>query len=94
MLALDVNGDGKKDLIVTGNNYGTDVEQGQSDASIGCVLIGDGQGGFKALSPLKSGFSVIGDTRGVYQLKDKNGSIIVLRNNGKPAIYRLNKKTL
>lgn len=92
ILVIDINNDGNKDLILSGNNYGTDVEQGQSDASIGCVLLGNGKGEFEPLSSLKSGFKIIGDMRGVYQLNDKNQSIIVLRNSGRPAVFIRNNK--
>ncbi|MHA7059008.1 FG-GAP repeat domain-containing protein [Aquimarina sp. M1] len=57
----DFNNDGNLDLILTGNNYHTDVETGRSDASIGTVLLGNGTGNFESLPVTESGFSVIRD---------------------------------
>ncbi|WP_298315358.1 VCBS repeat-containing protein [uncultured Aquimarina sp.] len=77
ILPLDINKDGNLDLILTGNNYHTDVEMGQSDASIGTVLLGDGTGDFETIPVSKSGFSVIGDTRGTTTLQKKNEILIL-----------------
>ncbi|HLF62713.1 MAG TPA: VCBS repeat-containing protein, partial [Saprospiraceae bacterium] len=41
---MDVNHDGKTDLVLGGNLYGTDAQLGRYDASVGAILIGDGQG--------------------------------------------------
>ena len=47
------------DLLVAGNMYGSEVETPRNDASIGLVLIGDGQGGFQALSAGQTGLKII-----------------------------------
>lgn len=86
ILPIDLNQDGHLDLMLTGNNYGTDVEMGRSDGSIGAVLLGNGAGSFAPLPPSESGFTVIGDARGVYRL---GSSIIVLMNIGKPKAFEL-----
>ncbi|WP_299220732.1 VCBS repeat-containing protein [uncultured Aquimarina sp.] len=77
ILPIDINKDGNLDLILTGNNYHTDVEMGRSDASIGTVLLGDGTGDFEAIPTSKSGFSVIGDARGVKTLQKKDETLII-----------------
>ena len=86
ILAQDLNGDGHQDLLLTGNNYEADVEAGRNDASIGTVLLGNGVGGFAALAPAESGFSVPGDTRGTFMLQ---GKIYVLVNNGTPYAFEV-----
>ncbi|WP_299440455.1 VCBS repeat-containing protein [uncultured Aquimarina sp.] len=78
ILPFDVNKDGNLDLILTGNNYHTDVEMGRSDASIGAVLLGDGIGNFEAISAIESGFSVIGDAREVTTLQKKDQTLILV----------------
>ena len=88
ILPIDLNQDGHLDLILTGNNYGTDVDMGRSDASIGTVLICNGNGSFTSISAAKSGFAVPGDSRGVYSI---NGQILVMMNQGKPVAFQLNK---
>lgn len=86
ILPVDLNADGNPDLLITGNQYHTDVENGRSDASIGTVLIGDGKGGFTPLPVQESGFSVPGDTRGIVQI---GGEILVMVNGGTPYGFRL-----
>ncbi|WP_299251472.1 VCBS repeat-containing protein [uncultured Aquimarina sp.] len=77
ILPIDINKDGNLDLILTGNNYHTDVEMGRSDASIGTVLLGDGTGNFETISADKSGFSIIGDARGIYMLQKKHETMVL-----------------
>lgn len=92
ILAEDFNEDGIVDLLVTGNQYGTDVSMGRSDANYGTLLLGNGHGEFTVTTAQQSGFQVIGDTRGVYQLKTKDGElIIVLRNKDTPKLYMRKK---
>jgi len=92
ILATDINQDGHLDLLITGNNYGVDVEMGQSDANKGCVLIGDGKGSFTATPPYKSGFSLKGDHRGVYSLTRLDEQLIlVLTNNGNLQSFEVNE---
>jgi len=41
-----------------------DVETARQDAGTGLVLLGDGRGGFRSLSPREAGFSLPGEQRG------------------------------
>ncbi|GAB5526712.1 MAG: VCBS repeat-containing protein [Roseivirga sp.] len=88
ILPIDLNKDGHLDLILTGNNYGADVEAGQNDASIGTVLLNDGKGNFNALTVLESGFSIPGDTRSVVQV---GNTVLVMVNDGKPYSFELSE---
>ena len=63
VLYADVNGDGKADLIIGGNEYEASVMTGRYDASYGLVLEGDGKGGWAVVSPEKSGLILDGDVR-------------------------------
>ena len=47
MVVEDFDGDGNLDVVMNGNDYGTEVGQGQYDALNGLVLKGDGKGNFK-----------------------------------------------
>lgn len=85
ILPVDLNADGNLDLLITGNQFSTDVENGRSDASIGTVLIGDGTGKFSPLSVSESGFAVQGDTRGILQMGKE---IFVMVNGGTPFGFR------
>lgn len=89
ILPTDVNGDGKLDLILTGNQYLVDVETGRSDGSYGAVLLGDGAGAFQAIPASESGFSAGGNTRGVVELMAGAESVIlVLLNDGASQAFR------
>ncbi len=63
IIAEDINGDGNVDLLLAGNEYQNNVMTGRFDASYGLLLEGDGKGGFRAVSPVKSGFIVDGDVK-------------------------------
>jgi enediyne biosynthesis protein E4 len=52
----DVNADGNQDILLVGNDYGTQVELGRYDAFNGLVLTGNGKGKFFSLPVTKSGF--------------------------------------
>ncbi|MBD2704626.1 VCBS repeat-containing protein [Spirosoma sp. BT702] len=59
----DFNQDGQLDVVLTGNFYPNEVNMGREDASLGLVLLGDGRGHWKPLSPTKSGLQIRGDAR-------------------------------
>lgn len=64
ILIQDFNQDGSLDVLLTGNDYSTEVITGRYDASLGILLQGDGKGNFGAVSPGESKFLVEGDSRG------------------------------
>ncbi len=60
----DFDGDGREDLFLAQNFSPTAIESMRFDAGAGLVLLGDGAGGFRALSVLESGVVIRGDQRG------------------------------
>ena len=60
----DYNGDGKEDVYVSQNFFGTDLETGRYDAGRGLWMRGNGAGGFEAVSGKESGIQVYGEQRG------------------------------
>ena len=60
----DWNGDGRPDLFLNQNFSFTEIETAPFNDGSGAVLIGDGTGGFRALSPDASGVFLTGDGRG------------------------------
>ncbi|CAA9271355.1 MAG: FIG01019539: hypothetical protein [uncultured Cytophagales bacterium] len=77
----DLNGDGHADLLLAGNHYGTESETRRNDAGYGLVLLGDGKGRFRPLSPSESGFFAPGDARGTVLLKTPQGGLVVVAHN-------------
>ena len=59
----DIDKDGKTDLLIAGNNYSTQVENGRSDAGIGLMLRNAGGGNFRSVPVTLSGFYVPGDVK-------------------------------
>ena len=68
---LDYDADGHKDLLLCGNNSHTKLRLGKFDANYGCLLKGDGKGGFQYIPQTTSGLQLRGDVRSVIQLNDK-----------------------
>lgn len=80
-LVMDINEDGNLDALGTGNMYGTEVETSRYDAGVGVMLIGDGMGGFRTLSPRESGWFTPFDARSLERIKTSRGEIIAVGNN-------------
>jgi enediyne biosynthesis protein E4 len=59
----DFNGDGWKDLMLSGNNYRQETMFGRYDASIGLILINNQHGGWTSLDNPTTGLLVDGDVR-------------------------------
>jgi len=79
--AIDVNMDGNMDLLVGGNLNDTKPEVGRYDANYGLVLLGDGNGGFKALKSADSGLYLNGQTRKIKVVNTKAGPKVIVANN-------------
>lgn len=79
---MDINDDGKLDLLLAGNDYSTEVETGRNDAGIGLALTGDGNGNFKALPVTLSGFYVPGDVKSLESITIKGKRSFVAGKNG------------
>ena len=74
----DYNGDGNLDLLLTGNNYGTEIQAGWYDASIGLYLQGNGKGSFAPVPVTQSGFFVDSDAKGIAELSMPEGKKLIL----------------
>ncbi|HKO81869.1 MAG TPA: VCBS repeat-containing protein [Chitinophagaceae bacterium] len=89
--SLDANKDGKKDLLLAGNNSWTRIKFGRYSANHGILLIGDGKGNFKYVSQPQSGLNVRGNVRSMLEIKTGNTENIFFGMNNAPVIsYRLN----
>ena len=89
ILAQDVDGDGKLDLLLAGNFDGVQPEIGRMSASYGLVLRGDGKGRFTPVRAAHSGFVVPGQARDIQRVRTRRGDLyVVTRNNDRPLIFR------
>lgn len=92
---VDINRDGKPDLVVGGNNFNFPPQFGRLDASCGDILINDGQGNFEPLKPSVSGLRVHGEVKDIKEIQ-LNGQrhLLFARNNMSPVLYRIDDRML
>lgn len=94
MMVEDVNRDGNPDLLINGNDYGTEVSVGRYDGCNGLVLLGDGKGGFAPASILQSGLFIPGNGKALVRFRDPSGKkylIAASQNRGALKIFRPNQ---
>jgi hypothetical protein len=88
IIARDLDGDGRLDLCLVGNNFGPEPTTGRFDGGLGLVLRGDGQGGFTPLLPAASGLVVAGEARSVVALPSAGGlRLVVACNQGSLLLF-------
>ena len=94
MVVEDFDGDGNLDVVINGNDYGTEVSTGRYDALNGLVLKGDGKGNFKPLSILQSGIYIPGNGKALVKFLDNKGDLLLAASQNKDAlkVFKLKKK--
>ena len=87
-IITDTNNDGFQDVLVFGNHYPVEVETVRYDAGIGLLMLGNGTGNLKPVSPLKSGINIPYDSRDaqIIQTQNNKNLLLVTNNNDKPII--------
>jgi hypothetical protein len=93
MVADDFDGDGNEDVLINGNDYGTEPSVGRYDGCNGLLLKGDGKGGFTPESILQSGIFIPGNGKSLVKLRGAKGQYLVAasQNRGVMKIFELNK---
>ncbi len=90
LVCMDVNGDGRIDIIGGGNRFDLLPQFGRLDASYGHVLLNKGNVIFEELSSGKSGLLLNGEVRDMKEIKVNGGRyLLVLQNNDYPVLYQL-----
>ncbi|HEX2532219.1 MAG TPA: VCBS repeat-containing protein, partial [Chitinophagaceae bacterium] len=94
MIAEDFDADGHLDVLVNGNDFGTEVSVGRYDALNGLLLKGDGKGGFAPLSILQSGIYIPGNGKALVKLRGASGHYLVAASQHRDAlkVFQLKKK--
>ncbi len=87
---VDLDGNGRKDLILGGNDMGFMPQFSKLDASFGHILLNKGNGEYERVENRESGFWLKGDVKQFLEL-DRNGQphLLTLINNQKPHLFRL-----
>jgi hypothetical protein len=94
MLVDDFDADGNLDVLISGNDYGTEVGIGRYDALNGLLLKGDGAGGFTPLTILESGVYIPGDGKALVKLRSADGNYLAAASQYKDELklFELKKK--
>ena len=93
IILTDLNKDGEKDAILTGNLFSSEVETPRADASIGLVLI-HGKANKWISSPyIKTGLYINGDSKAmdIIQIGDNERILVVGKNDAQPQIINIVK---
>ncbi len=80
----DLDGDGNMDIVIVGNNYGSELGIGRMDAGFGLLLKGDGKNNFIPMDVAKSGWMVRSDARALSRLAQNGTSSLVCTNQNGP----------
>ncbi len=93
MVAEDFDGDGNLDVVLNGNDYGTEASVGRYDAMNGLFLKGDGKGNFSPETILQSGIFIPGNGKALVKLKSANNKCLLAagQNRGPLKIFELKK---
>lgn len=94
ILPTYIDTDNRMDLLLIGNDFGMEVQQGPADALVGLALTNDGKGGFSPISLENSNFFVPGDAKGLVRLdiSDNKSLVIATQNNDNIKVFEPQKK--
>lgn len=83
ILVRDFNGDGHLDALTAGNLYASEVETPRNDGGVGCLLLGDGEGGFSAVPAHESGLYLSIDVKNMafIETPDRNATYVLAAPN-------------
>ena len=74
----DFDGDGLMDVLLLGNKSDNRLKMGSLDANYGCLLKGDGKGGFSYVTQPAAGLSVRGDVKSATELVVDGRKVLVI----------------
>lgn len=87
IVTADMNKDGKKDILLAGNNTWTRIKFGRYNANHGVLLLGDGKNNFSYIPQSRSGLKLKGNVRSLEIVN--NNTVIAGVNNEAAVILKL-----
>ncbi len=96
ILPIDLNNDQNTDLLLIGNDYGMEVQQGRADALVGLAFKNDGKGNFTLIALEESRFFVPGDGKSLVSLNIANEKTLIVasQNNDSLRVFEPTRKPL
>lgn len=90
MVVDDYDADGNADLVICGNDYGTEVSVGRYDALNGLYLKGDGKGNFEPVPIRNSGIYIPGNAKALVKYLGPQNTYMLMasQNRDKSRIFR------
>jgi hypothetical protein len=86
----DLNQDGKKDIVIGGNEFDFPPQFGRIDASYGTVLINKGKQNLVPLDFAQSGLEIVGQVRDIKLIMIHDQQyLLFLRNSEYPSLYKI-----
>jgi len=84
MEVLDIDNDGREDVIIAGNIYETEVETPRLDGGQGLVLLSQGDGSFDVVAESISGLNLSGNIKSIVTLRHEGGNcnLLIATENG------------
>ncbi len=92
ILIADFSSDGHLDILLSGNDYSTEIHSGWHDAGIGLLLTGDGKGNFTPVHHSTSGFFVDTDAKGMAGLWGPDDQLMVLVASNQGRLHSFSSK--
>ena len=90
-VVADFNNDGCEDIFISQNEFSLHPEESREDAGLGLLMLGDGEGSFRALSISESGVVVPGEGRGSAAADfdhDGRTDLLVAQNGSTPRLFK------
>lgn len=92
MLPTDLDGDNYLDILLVGNDYGIEVQQGRADALVGLALKNENGMNFQALPIEQSQFFVPQDAKGLVRVNVLNQKSLILATQNRADLKVFEKK--
>jgi hypothetical protein len=78
IISGDFNKDGNTDLLLLGNHADNRLKLGSIDANYGCLLSGNGKGGFEYIPQQQAGLCIQGDVKSAETIQVGNENLILI----------------
>lgn len=93
---MDINGDGRKDIVAVGNRFNSEVETTRYDAGCGLVFLVKANGELEYLESVESDFYAPYNAKSLTQIKLSNGNtgLLVGNNNERIQLFEVLHRSL